>query len=1031
VLFDEKIRMKTCSIEPEVILEGGDPSKLPPQTRKEVLEDVCDKIISDTYKRSATNYSSIQRFANPDMAESIKTLIKKHKKNTEITDYLMHMIWRGRIKQALPEAKSFALDSKTEKYTRIAAIKAIKEIGSDTDFQEIQEAILSQKSKIDRRVLAETIDRLDGSKEDVEWVVNTIKKAKNKERYSVDSLSYSLVKFAEGLEPDIASEFVKHINNLLRRKPVIERRFCEVSKRFGWLINCGARAVEKLITSQHSAALSPESLSILSKIPSFKEDADFENRSLTTEISEWVKDWKDLKFALFWKDIEETRKNIFFKKGERLTGFWQAYFLRQYWNFEKEDFECVKAEIKNRKLLDDRLVALSLAFQIYKENGRPRNWREQLKKLAEGEKELEKKLIEFLHPLPQSKEQKRYKREDVKWKRQNKKREEERQRNHAKSLEWLKNNFENLRDEKLLKETFRKNQYLKAQYYLLERMRKQKDDSSHWTQGNWSDLIEGFGEKIARAFREGLLLSWRFYTPKFRSEKDNENSTPVAVILGLSGLEIEARETANWPDGLSENDAILACRYAFQELNGFPSWFPELCKKFPKIVSNQVLAEIDWELASGQNGQAKHYIIDKVSWNGQVLWDDIAPELLKRLRTEPLSLKYLDYLLKVIQSSSTVPNQDVVKLASKKCKTLNGLDHIAHWFAAWISFEPDIAIEELSKYLEGIKDNSEAVQLAMSVIVNLVGDKHTVSNAQEDFKLPKHLKSLYLLMHKYIKTEEDINRAGKGAYSPELRDKAQEARNGLFSVLKDIPGKETYLALIELSKDHPARLSRSWMLYNAKERAEKDADISAWSDLKFLEYRKTQESTPINHRELFDLIERRLLDLKHDLEDGDTSNAPILIDVKRETKIRNYIGGWCRDRANGKYSIPQEEELADAKKPDLRVQGCGFDAPVPVELKLADNWTGPDLFERLENQLCGDYLRGNRSSRGVFLLVYRGDKTFWEVLNGSQKANFYELLEALQKHWENISKNYPHIEQINVIGIDLTKRLKSKSKKEK
>jgi hypothetical protein len=56
------------------------------------------------------------------------------------------------------------------------------------------------------------------------------------------------------------------------------------------------------------------------------------------------------------------------------------------------------------------------------------------------------------------------------------------------------------------------------------------------------------------------------------------------------------------------------------------------------------------------------------------------------------------------------------------------------------------------------------------------------------------------------------------------------------------------------------------------------------------------------------------------------------------------------------------------KKTDLRFHGAVFDGPVRAELKLADKWTGPHLFERLEVQLCGDYLRDKRSSRGIFLL---------------------------------------------------------------
>jgi len=1021
VLFDGKIREKVCKIEPEIIFEGGDPSKLPMNTRRDVLRIVCKKMASKTSRRSVDDYSSVQRFANTDIAKDIKSLIEEYKENTEITNFLMRMIWHGRIKEALPEAKSFALNANTEKYTRIAAIRALKEIGSAQDFQEVLESFLLQKSKIDRRVFAETVDRLDASKGSVVWIFKTLEKAADKKKFSVSGLSYSLVKFAERLEPDIALNFTKHIDGFLKREPVIERRFCEISKQFGWLINCGARAVEKLITSRHPAALSPESLSILSKIPPFKEYADFENRSLTTEISELAKDWTDLKFALFWKDVEVTRKNAFFNKGERLTNFWQAYTLRPYWNFEESDFKRVKEEITKKDFLDDKLVALSLAFQIYKENERPRKWREQLKKLVEGKKELEKRLAELLNPPAQSKDQRRWKQQDAKWKRQDKKRKEERQKHHADWLKWLNENFETLRDIDLLNETLGKGCVLNAQQYLLDRMRKTKDNSTHWTQGNWRDLSEGFGKEIAEAFRDSLLLSWKFYKPKLRSETDDEGGTPLAVIIGLSGLEIESRETVRWPDGLSKEDVKLACRYAFQELNGFPNWFPKLYKRFPKIVSECVLKEIDWELTTGQDGQEKHYVIDKISWSGQTLWDDLAPELLKRLGAEPLSLKYLGGLLKVIQSSSTVPDEDIAQLASKKCKTLNGLNHIAIWFAAWAGVEADSAIEDLSQYLEAMSNSSEGVNLAMNVIVNLVGERRTGSHARESFKSQKHLKNLYLLMHKYIKVEEDINRAGGGVYSPDLRDNAQDARNGIFSILKDIPGKETYLALVELSETHPAESFRSRIMHNAKERAEMDADMPAWSDDKFIEYSQSLESTPTNHRELFDLVKQRIFDLKHDLEESDTSNAQILIDVK-ETKIRNYIGGWCRDRANGMYSIQQEEELADAKRPDLRFQGSGFDAPVPVELKIADNWSVSELLEGLENQLCCDYLRDNRSNKGIFLLVYRG-KTFWKIPDGNQKVDFHELLETLKKRWEKISKNYPNIDQVEVIGIDLTKRL--------
>lgn len=257
-------------------------------------------------------------------------------------------------------------------------------------------------------------------------------------------------------------------------------------------------------------------------------------------------------------------------------------------------------------------------------------------------------------------------------------------------------------------------------------------------------------------------------------------------------------------------------------------------------------------------------------------------------------------------------------------------------------------------------------------------------------------------------------------YSPTLRDDAQDARNALYGLLRTIPGKEAFIALSEIAAVHP---SRPWLADYARRRAEEDADFTAWTPSQVRDFHDKLDRTPGNHRELADLAVIRFLDLKDDLENGDESVARILKGVDRETVMRNNLAHELRSRAAGRYTIAQEDELADDKRPDLRFQGVGFDAPATAELKLADCWTGPQLFERLENQLAGDYLRDIRSARGIFVLVNREKNRRWQLSSGS-RVEFDGLVAALQAHWESIAAKFPGIDTITVVGIDLSKRFK-------
>lgn len=213
-----------------------------------------------------------------------------------------------------------------------------------------------------------------------------------------------------------------------------------------------------------------------------------------------------------------------------------------------------------------------------------------------------------------------------------------------------------------------------------------------------------------------------------------------------------------------------------------------------------------------------------------------------------------------------------------------------------------------------------------------------------------------------------------------------------------------------------------WIAHRARQRAEQDADTAAWTTEQVREFHDEQERTPRNHRELEELAINHLLDLKNDLEDVDESVAALVLQIYEEEVPRNFIGRELQRMSSGRYQIRQEEELADEKRTDLRFNGIGIEGAVPTELKIADKWTGPKLYERLENQLSGDYLGDRRSSRGIFLIVNRGkERQHWQRSDGTM-VDFAGIVAALQEHWESLSQGYPGAEEIRAIGIDLPKR---------
>jgi hypothetical protein len=1011
-ILDARILARIRRLAPEVLFEGGDPSQLQLETRSKILREACEQLAQPAHGRSLTDYAAVQRFANVDLTDDIKFLLARYREDDDISWFLLRMVWQGEIVGAADEAKSFALASRG-RYARIAAFRAIATVGSAENQAEVRRSFIAEDDTLNREWLAELILGLPQNDETATWLLEALRRAGAREKFSPDNLASTVLDRLADWPLPLVPKFIIGFNALLQTPPLFERRHCEISERYRWLVGIAAQSVLRLIQADDPFVLDAASLSIVRKLRIAEEYGEHDLRDIKAKLLKHVTERPALTEALFWQDVAETRRGLDVNKGERLIDCWLVQPFGHFSNFNASSFDTICENIVTRTFLDDRLVALTVAFEVYRWGGRPASWRKRLKHVANAEPELSSTLHGLLHPP--AKGRLLWKKQETHWKKQAAKRlavDEARKRDWK---DYLDANVETLRN------PVKRGVITNAQCYLHDRMRENSDRSGKWSEGNWHSLVSKFGETVAFAFREGVVNFWRGHREQLLSEGAKPNTTPFSAIFGLTGLSIESRESSNWPAGLSPTDVDSAIRFAFYELNGFPDWLPGLYAAYPQSIVDAAINEIDYELATESPESESHYVLYDASWNGNWMWERLGPLILTRLRRPPKNISNLRYMLTIIQGSS-LDDKSIAKLAAQKSKSTANLSTLPLWFAVWVGVDPATAIPTLKACLAKIKNNGQKALVAMRFIVALVGDRRYHRSARQGYRTVEHMKALYLLMHDYVREDEDIDRSNGGVYSPELRDDAQRARDALFSFIREMPGKDAFLALVDISRVHPTTTTRPWMAFYAKEKATLDADGPPWSPRQVREFHERLERTPSNHRDLWYLALDRVSGLKHDLEDGDTSIASILQRADRETEIRNYIGNWCREHAGGKYTISQEDELADAKRPDLRFHGVGFDAPVPLELKLADKWTGPHLFERLEIQLVGDYLRDRRSSRGIFGLIYLGIKSSWDLPNGKRAESFNDLIEALQNHWTILAPQFSAVEDISVIGIDLTKR---------
>lgn len=1024
ILFDDDIRRTAMSISPEIAVEGGDVARLPFPARQELLQEIVGRIARSEDTRSARDNDAIARIAQTDLTENTLRLIKDFADNDEALFFLGRLVWQGEMTGCLPALSEIARSPVRGLYARIAAVRAVMTTGTQQQKRALWNALLALPIELPRQLLSELTQGADADRRSVEMLLASIEKLPPYDQFQATGLTGALDDLIDRLPLDPSKDggplaaLVRGLNSFLNREPFIERRECRVSQEFAWLLGPACHAVTRLVAARAPQALQADAMAIMQKLPvaRFWHQADL--GSYKDRLGDLVPEWPDLNDALFWSSIEAARVQHE-KKGERLTDDWPVQFMEHYWCFDSSSFDRVLSSFADRSLEDDRLVAVSLAFRLIKQLDLPQAAQDALCAKVRGEKALEDRL-ETLSSTQTSKQARVWRAKEEKRRLKLERKQKLEKEYRRRWIERLRANPETVRRPPSLEP----GQMTNDQYCLLRSIEKDGVNSNRYAGANWRSLASEFGEEVARTFRDAAMAHWRSYTPELRSEGVTSDGIPYTLIFGLTGLEIEAAEVEEFPNHLTPEEFSHALRYVTWELNGFPSWLERAYRARPHPVFKALLQELLWELDNAGPEQPSHYVLHDVVYHAPWLHEKLVDPLIDWLGSNiVLSDKLLQHALYVLTSGGADAAK-LVALARSKTEGGSAPLELSDWLALWVGADAETGLPALEGWLSS-KEADEASRLAQLFVTALMGERHgrQIGPGLESYRTAPRLKSLYVLMHRHIRVSEDIERSGKGVYSPGLRDDAQDARNRIFNYLSELPGKATYVALCELMRDHPNPAARTWMAVQALRRAERDGDIEPWSAQQVREFDQGQARTPASNRQLFDLTVDRLTDMRNWLERGNDSPYRTWQKAEDETEMRNLVAGRLNERAAARYTCAQENELPNKQRPDIWVQSPIVRSPIPIEIKLLDKgWTGPKLCERLRNQLAGDYLREQEGGAGVMLLFWQGRSAGRRWRIGGRGVGLAGLEGALQEYWNGISHGFPNVVAVKVIVIDLMRR---------
>lgn len=994
--WNKHVRTWITATSPAIHLEYGDPACLSVEYKRSLLHAL--KVQGQNRKRQwiSSSPDSLSRLAAAELTDDVGAMISDTRLSQDLRGVMIDVAKYGDLKGCLGPILEVIESADESVALKTYAAGAVHDIADKQSLERLATAVRNLAS-IPNRLCGLYCEALYPAVIDEDQLIALLRKTEPVDRFSF------------GIQHQLKSHFGKNIESasagclLLALSTFIEPESESAdAQRFSWVVELLPTV---LLTLLRRPVLSAGEVDIASaavhRISQFRQ----ETRGIADEelpsLNEVSRTHSAVRRASFWRMVSDYRSRF----GR--DPFWVGNVLDYYEVIRpaSSDIEWLLRDVRDRSDHRDRDLALRFAFQL----GGP-TWKEgwRLWKATCGNRSLRRQFwklmrFRFFAPVPRFWSKIRNTLGEKWWWHQ--------------KYHYLRRAWYWVRSEWILLTHLHPLASGQRFNWLGKLVMEAHHQSDHrWAPDDWGHLRKKRGWLLTWATKKGCKQAWRSFVPPLPHEEEDPTRTDYRVIVGLCGLQIAAAEGLDF-GALSNEDARRAARYGINELNGFAPWLSALAASRPAEVAD-VLRECargEWEFTTDRLNP--HEVLNKLVWQGDYLDWAIRDELWRLFQLgDPLNNEIFAAGLKLLVRSRSDSRAELSQFAGDRANQLgcNSPRFIA-WIGVLLQLDASKAVTLLEAKLAG---NADAVAIMVRLCASLnerrIEDNKLATNPS--FLEPANLRRFIPLVYQYVRTADDISH--EGSFSPGARDEAQMFRGGLIDSLSKSEKKEAVQVLCDFLREPLMKEWSDWIEHVLDNRRSREAEAEPWVAENIRVFEHEFEIEPRTDRDLFAIARKRLVDIKHDVEKAENSLRTDVRVGDPESNLRSWLQREFQRRSRNRYVVPQEEEIDQQQRPDLRLQNPRT-APVGMEVKWAHKWSLAELLERLENQLIGQYLRDHHARYGVYIIGrIDPDQQHWVEPASHERVDFNRALEILKDRARSLAVRIQHVEDVLIFGID-------------